>query len=143
MEGVGVDPVRSGAGQVVGRPHFEVGQGQLVLDEVDHHARELDPVPATEIDRLAIQDRIHRSIEVLWIHQANEVRDLVEPVRLVQRAKSVDSVRGDGHVVLRPLAGDVDGTLREEGTEPTTKVRFAVSPLSRRRMSRRVEQPSQ
>jgi len=112
MERVRVAPVRLGVVQEVPGPRPEVGQREQGLDVIDDHARVLHPVACPEVEALAVQDPVDRLLEGVGVDETDEVRDLVDPLRLVERTQPCELVRVPRQHSLGPLPGDLHGALR-------------------------------
>ena len=76
---------------------------------IDDHHGELDTILGSEVDTLTGEDFIDCGVEVLRVDQADEVRDLVETVRLIQGPEPFQFLAGRQIVAVGPLAGDLNG----------------------------------
>jgi hypothetical protein len=72
---------------------------------VYNHHRELDPVLRSEVDALTREDGVDGLFEMDRVYEADQVRDLVEAVRFVERAKSLDFPESRGRGFAGPLTG--------------------------------------
>ena len=145
MEGVRVQPVGLWVGQEIPHPRFEVGKGDQPLDMIDDYHGELNAVLGPEVDALAGEDLVDRFVEVWRVDQTDQVRYLIETIRLIEGPEPVELVARGKLVAVRPLAGDLNGVCGEQCTEPSAEVRrgsFRSAPRMDRRFQKANEQGS-
>lgn len=107
---------------------------------VDDDTRELNPVLRSEVDAFPFEDPVDRFTEIIRIHDGYEVTDLIDSIRLVERAKPIEFVGRYVQRVVDPVACDLDGVRVQEGSKLAPQVRRApvVTPA---RVKRGVQKP--
>jgi hypothetical protein len=147
VEGVGVKRVILTMGQEVLRPFLEGGEGKVVFDELYHHHRELELILGPKVEGFTLEDPVHRPLEVVGMHQGDEMADLVKAIGGVERAKLSEPQVIPVLLPSGPFACQLPGVFCQHLAEPATQLRGTllrlVSSVEGRREEAGEEGPAQ